>query len=230
MTLAPFALATGADSPVSIASSTDVSPSITSPSAGTFSPGLTRTRSPALSSARGTSVADPSGRSTMGFRRHKPGQLLQGPRGSHDRSHLQPMAEEHDVDEGRHLPEEDLSGQAEDDGAAVDVGGGDGQSDQGHHARRLGFDLADEALEEGTAPVKIDERRDDEEDIGVAGESQAVAEAQKALDHGRKGEDGEGRSQGDPEPLLEVVGVTGRRVSLMTLGPVLLIPAVPLMS
>ena len=140
------------------------------------------------------------------------------------------MAEEHDVDEGRHLPEEDLSGQAEDDGAAVKVCGGDGQSDQGHHARRLGFDLADEALEEGPAAVKIDERRDDEEDIGIAGESQAVAEAQETLDHGRKGEHGESRGQGDPESLFEVVGVMGRRVSLMTLGPVLLIPAVPLMS
>ena len=59
----PALLATGSDSPVSMASLTAVSPSTTSPSAGTFSPGLTRTRSPGSSSSRGTSITAPSARS-----------------------------------------------------------------------------------------------------------------------------------------------------------------------
>mgnify|MGYP002262364504 CR=1 FL=1 len=42
---------TGIDSPVSIASLTSDVPSITEPSTGTFSPGLTNTMSPASSSS-----------------------------------------------------------------------------------------------------------------------------------------------------------------------------------
>jgi hypothetical protein len=42
MTLPPALFVTGFDSPVSIASLTEVSPSTTAPSAGSFSPGFTK--------------------------------------------------------------------------------------------------------------------------------------------------------------------------------------------
>ena len=57
---APSALGTGIDSPVTGLSSTSDSPSATSPSAETRSPGRTRTRSPTLRLAAGTSRAVPS--------------------------------------------------------------------------------------------------------------------------------------------------------------------------
>ncbi len=60
ITLLPYLFDTGTDSPVSIDSLTDVSPSITSPSAGIFSPGLTRTLSPEFNSFKGTSLTLPS--------------------------------------------------------------------------------------------------------------------------------------------------------------------------
>lgn len=42
----------------------------------------------------------------VSLRRQQPHQLLERPRCAEDRAHLDPVAEEHDVDEGRSLPEE----------------------------------------------------------------------------------------------------------------------------
>ncbi len=61
ITLSPADLRTGIDSPVTIDSSTVLRPSMTSPSTGTFSPGLTRSRSPTTTAASGTSSSLPSG-------------------------------------------------------------------------------------------------------------------------------------------------------------------------
>ena len=63
MTLPPVFLATGVDSPVSMASSTELSPATITPSAGTFSPGLIRTLSSTARSPSGTSFTLPSGMS-----------------------------------------------------------------------------------------------------------------------------------------------------------------------
>src|ERR1035437_5342898 len=60
-TFPPVALGAGVDSPVSIASLTELSPSTMTPSAGIFSPGLISTLSLAASSPRGTSFTLPSG-------------------------------------------------------------------------------------------------------------------------------------------------------------------------
>ena len=65
---APASLRTGMGSPVSIDSSTWLSPSATSPSAGRRSPGRTSTTSPGRSSATGTSAAAPPGRRTRAVR------------------------------------------------------------------------------------------------------------------------------------------------------------------
>ena len=53
---------TGIGSPVIIDSSTEVAPSRTIPSTGTFSPGRTRRRSPGLTCSRGMSASVPSSR------------------------------------------------------------------------------------------------------------------------------------------------------------------------
>ena len=60
ISVSPTALSTGIGSPVSMDSSTLERPSTTSPSTGTVSPGRTRRRSPAISSASGTSDSLPS--------------------------------------------------------------------------------------------------------------------------------------------------------------------------
>lgn len=60
MTLPPVFLPIGVDSPVNIASLTELSPSTMTPSAGIFSPGLTKTLSSTASSLSGTSFTLPS--------------------------------------------------------------------------------------------------------------------------------------------------------------------------
>ncbi len=56
----PGPLGTGIGSPVSIDSSTELLPSITTPSTGTFSPGRTRSELPTWTWASGTSASLPS--------------------------------------------------------------------------------------------------------------------------------------------------------------------------
>jgi hypothetical protein len=60
ITLSPARLVTGIGSPVSIDSSTALSPSTTSPSTGTFSPGRMRSRSPTWTCVSSTSSSLPS--------------------------------------------------------------------------------------------------------------------------------------------------------------------------
>lgn len=60
MSWSPAVLLTGMGSPVSIDSSTALPPSMTTPSTGTFSPGRTRSLSPAWTSANGMSCSVPS--------------------------------------------------------------------------------------------------------------------------------------------------------------------------
>jgi len=59
-TCMPGTLSTGRDSPVMVASFTELRPLATSPSAGTLSPGRTRIRSPGLSALTWTSVSRPA--------------------------------------------------------------------------------------------------------------------------------------------------------------------------
>jgi len=60
VTASPCPLSFGTGSPVIIDSSTELVPSSTAPSTGTFSPGRTTTRSPAMTSSRGMSTSPPS--------------------------------------------------------------------------------------------------------------------------------------------------------------------------
>jgi hypothetical protein len=67
MTSSPGPFSTGIDSPVSIDWSTLEAPSVTMPSTGTFSPGRTRTRSPAWTCSMGTSTSSPARRTRAVF-------------------------------------------------------------------------------------------------------------------------------------------------------------------
>ncbi len=60
-------------------------------------------------------------------RRDHGGEMVQGARRRHDGAHLQPMPEQHHVEECRQLPVERLAGETEGDRQAVPVGDGDRQ-------------------------------------------------------------------------------------------------------
>ena len=64
VSLSPSVFSTGTGSPEIMLSSTEERPSTTTPSTGTLSPGLTRSRSPTCTSSSGTSSSLPSGRIT----------------------------------------------------------------------------------------------------------------------------------------------------------------------
>lgn len=71
ISLSPTRLVTGKGSPVSMASSTALLPSVTTPSTGTFSPGRTRNKSPSWTCVSSTSSSVPSGwmrRAVLGAR------------------------------------------------------------------------------------------------------------------------------------------------------------------
>ena len=63
-------------------------------------------------------------------------QLLESPRSAQYRAHLDPVTEQHDVDERRSFPEEHRAAKAEDDGRAVEIGHADRKADERHHARQ----------------------------------------------------------------------------------------------
>ena len=76
MTLSPAAFSTGIGSPVSMASSTELDPSTTVPSTGTFSPGRIRSRSPGRTRSRGTSSSLPSSLSLLAVLGARPNRAL----------------------------------------------------------------------------------------------------------------------------------------------------------
>jgi len=67
MTSCPGLFSTGMDSPVAMDSSTALSPSITTPSVGIFSPGRTTIMSPTWTASIGTSTSAPSRRTRAVF-------------------------------------------------------------------------------------------------------------------------------------------------------------------
>ena len=94
------------------------------------------------------------------------------------------MAEEHDVDQRRQLPEEDLAVEAEHDGRAVRISNGDRHGDQRHHAGLATAQLADDPAEKRPAAVEVDDARKDELDLDVAREAKRLAHPEGPLDHG----------------------------------------------
>ena len=145
-----------------------------------------------------------------------------------DRLHLEPVAEQHDVDEQRELPPE-VEIEAAHVQARREARGErdrDREADQQHHARLPGADLVRGALQERDAAV--DEDGDAEQRRDPAGARRARV-ADEVGEHAREGNDRHRQREAPPEPLAElgrmirVTGMTGvvRRRGLTVCGLVL---------
>ena len=95
ITLAPASLVTAKDSPVTIDSSTELPPSITSPSTGTLSPGRTRRRSPTATASRLTSSSLPSARDAAGALGREIEERADGAAGLLARLQFEHLAQQH---------------------------------------------------------------------------------------------------------------------------------------
>ncbi len=95
-TCIPGTLSTGSDSPVMVASFTELRPFSTSPSAGTLSPGRTRMQSPGRSSLTWTSRSRPVLLEQVGPGRRQPDEGLDGGAGPQRRPRLHQLAEQHE--------------------------------------------------------------------------------------------------------------------------------------
>ena len=101
-------------------------------------------------------AGDPLGR--VGQQRGKGGQRAPG---LGDRAHLQPVAQEHDRDQGRQLPPDLDIEEAQRPGPARHEGDADGERDEGHHPGLAVPQLADGSPEEDEAAVQEDDRAED---------------------------------------------------------------------
>src|SRR4029450_4466695 len=104
----------------------------------------------------------------MGYRWQLLNQFFEGPRGANDRFHLDPMPEQHDVDESGQLPEKHRSLKAECHGAGIDECNGDSDADERHHSGLAAPNLADKSRQEWPAAIALGDRGAPEEHIGVA--------------------------------------------------------------
>jgi hypothetical protein len=206
ITVSPGALSTGFDSPVTIASLTSDSPSTTSPSAGTLAPGRTSSRSPLAQRLTGTVSVPPSG-DALGRVGHQFGQLVQRPRRLAHAAHLQPVAEQHDVDQRHQLPEEGLARRQQQRGQAVDVRDADGQRDQRHHPRLPVAQLGHGHRQEGHATVEEDNRAKDRRYPGRQGNLRR-RKAQPHLQHLAVDQHRNAQDQRHPEAPPEHVLMT----------------------
>ncbi len=131
-------------------------------------------------------------------------QFLQRPGGAHHRTHFNPVAEQHHVDQGGQLPEEDLALQPEHHRAGVDPGHGNGQGDQGHHPRLAFAQLTEQPLEERPAAIEEDRAGKTKQEIDIAREGKRLLQSKKGLDHRRENKDGQGQCQGHPETPAKI--------------------------
>jgi len=128
--------------------------------------------------------------------------IFEGTRSAEHRPHLDPVPEQHDIDQGGEFPEEPLAGRAEDHRGAVEVGDGDRDRDQGHHPGRPAFQFAYNSGEERIAAVEVDCGCDDQDDIVCS--RHLDAEPEEHLDGRREDEDGNREDDRDDEPAFEV--------------------------
>jgi hypothetical protein len=103
------------------------------------------------------------------------------------------VAQEHDVDQRRQLPEENLAVEAEHDGRAVGVGNGDRHGDQRHHAGLATAQLVDDPAQERPAAIEVDDARERQLYLNVAPEAQRLAHPEGPLDHRRQRNDRNGQ-------------------------------------
>ena len=151
------------------------------------------------------------GSEAMRLGRQEPDQLLEGSRGAEYRAHLDPVAEQHDVDQRRRFPEEHAPGEPEDNQRAVDVGHRDRERDEGHHPRQPLSELVDETSEERPAAVEVHGRGEAELHVAIARERKRPPETEEVLDHLGRRKDRNRERQGYPEAAAEVVHHVGVR-------------------
>ena len=129
-------------------------------------------------------------------------ECCQGPLRLGDRAHLQPVAEQHDRDEGRELPPDLDVEETQRPGPARHEGDGDGEGDEGHHPGLAVGQLATASAQEDEPAVQEDHRPEDRRDEGRAREhGRGVAQPLlriAAPDHDRDRE-----RQAEPEAVAE---------------------------
>ena len=114
------------------------------------------------------------------------------------RAHLEPVTEQHDVDQRDELPEETFPQVQELRRDAVHERNGNCQRDERHHTRLAFPDLGDCHLQEGDPAVDEDDHRKDKGDPLAAGEGWR-REAEPHLDHLAVQQDRDAQEQAPPE-------------------------------
>ena len=214
VTASPAVFSAGIGSPVTIASSTALVPSTTTPSTGTVSPGRTRSRSPTAMRSMATSSSAPSGRRTRSRREvQERADRAAGPRPS---PQLQDLAQEHEGDDHRrglevHRQRAAVSAEGRGEQAgherrrdAVRVGGAGAEGDEREHVQVAVHDRPPSTLEERPAAPEDDRRRQRELDPERPRSANRVGDARDHVrDH--EAEQGQGQDGRDPEPPLHGV-------------------------
>ena len=166
---------------------------------------------------------------------HQSGQFLQGRAGTDDRLHLDPVTEQHDVDQSDEFPEEIITGKSDDRRHAVNVSGGDGDADQRHHAGIAGANFLPQPVEKRPAAVEIDDTGQSGQNVSIACKAPPLAQAEHVLDHRGEGKNRDCQEQADPKSLSEIrhhlavivpgmAAMTGMRAMIAVFAHVLVTP------
>src|SRR5262245_26874809 len=118
--------------------------------------------------------------------------------------HLDPMTEQHVVDQSYEFPEEVVTGKTGHRRHAINVSGGDGDADQRHHARIAITKLLPQPIEKWPAAVEVDDTGQSGQNVSIACKTPPLAQAQRVLNHRREGKNRDCQKQADPEPLPEI--------------------------
>ena len=157
----PGALCTGRLSPVTVDSSTSLSPSTTSASTGTFAPGRISSRSP-TSHLGGRDLDRLAVAHHDGHRRceveQRADRIVRAAAGAH----LEPVAEQHEARQHRRRLVEDLALDEERGGDRVEPAHADRNRDQHHHVERARPQGGDRAHEEDRRGVEDDRQAEQE--------------------------------------------------------------------
>ena len=156
----------------------------------------------------------------IGFVGQQGGQGVQGAGGLAEGPHLQPVAQQHDHDQQGQLPPELEVEGAEDGGDAGPEGDQDGQGDEQHHARLAAAQLGQAALQERPPAVEEHHRPEHGRDP-LRSRELGWGEPEPLLDHLGVGDHRDGEGEAQPEPVAELGGM----VPMPAMGAVPLVAA-----
>ena len=172
-----------------------------------LAPGRTSTKVAVAQLAHGHLFDCAVGADAIGCVRHQLGQFVERARRLAHTAHLQPVAEQHHVNQERHLPKEAAVRVDKDHGQAVDKGHGNRQRDQQHHARLAADDLRHGHLQKGNAAIEKDNNGKQRRDP-LAARELGHLKTKPVLDHGAVEQNRNRQRQADPEALAEHLLVT----------------------